>query len=101
MNKDFKKMNIIKEYRKQIILTSTIIIMFAIILIYFNLKNNVSISYDIDKDGVVGKHDVEKVVQKFGQPCEGCPEDINKDNKVDSEDYRLIIGNYGLTKKEK
>jgi hypothetical protein len=58
------------------------------------------VSVDIDKDGIIGESDMELLKEKYNTECVDCPEDINGDSLVDSQDFNLLVANYGKTAKE-
>lgn len=47
---------------------------------------------DLNNDHKTDSLDFALFMDNFGKECHNCPEDINKDGLVNSQDYSLLVG---------
>ncbi|MBN2484598.1 MAG: hypothetical protein JXB34_01360 [Bacteroidales bacterium] len=80
--------------KKVIVLSSSMLVIFAIIIIIFYNSSDKKIFLDFNNDGKIGISDVTQVSSKIGQKCHKCPEDLNNDQIIDSEDLSIIMFEY-------
>ncbi|NUL82939.1 MAG: hypothetical protein HUU60_09485 [Armatimonadetes bacterium] len=51
---------------------------------------------DVDGNGCVDDVDLALILQRFGESCAGCGEDLNRDGIVDDVDLAIVLTEFGV-----
>jgi hypothetical protein len=63
----------------------------------FSVQHSRKLHADINTDGRTDETDYRIFLQKYGQSCIGCIEDINNDRFVDGKDMLILLGEINKT----
>ena len=81
--------------KKWVLFIGTIIFLISVCVGYFlYMFRGPNLSYDLNGDGNIGISDISQLSAKMGEPCDNCPEDINRDGKVDTTDMKILMQNF-------
>lgn len=84
-----------KNKRPVFILVALFLIVgISVVLWYYFGYINAMCPYDVNRDDKVGSEDLSAVLLKFGNKCTICREDVNRDKIVNELDIKLIEENY-------
>jgi hypothetical protein len=74
----------------------------ASLTIYLVYRSSVTdakkLQADINQDGITNETDYNLFMNKFGQSCIGCAEDVNSDSLIDGKDMLILLSELNESK---